>query len=434
MEIDSPLSVFNSLQPTPELYSTKLFKDEVQQFNENSGGPVGRARVWVALLTVIQETNKDPSLAEIIKGLGRALEDVKTVLEGKDREIEQVLGTTKGLENELQVVRMESDHLESEEIHELRAEKRTFDKKRTSLCDLREILESSCLSRIPTPLGPSPKKKLKSLDLKQLRETIENIYTSKSKFDMKCAATIRPRKTMDEFLAIYLNQKYGLKSLISEVYSLLSSAIEKYQEVDAEVYLFRKILSNEINEEFRSRLFSTESRLKTAIGRAIRGAWPFRKANEIRHLVVQKLSGFLNFEECRALIGVIFSAEDTRLALSQIAKALNNKQCSTKDRRKSYMYSPPQLAYAEFLNITLRAEIDAYEAVLSPFYKKFMLVDQDADGILSELEFISLMNSLSLQNSAEELLEKVDPKGLGNITFSATVAYFSLEKGIPQSR
>lgn len=428
MEIDSPLSLFNSLQFTADLHHAKFFKEKVQQLNENPGGPIGRARVWVALLAVIQGTIKDPSLTEIIKGLERTFEEVKTVIEGKDREIEQLLETTKGLETEVKVMRIECDHLKSEGAREAQTEKRAFNQKRASLCDLRDTLESSRLSRISVPPSPSSKKQLKSLNLKQLREKIENIYTSKAKFDMKCAATMQPRKTMDEFLAIYLNQKYGLKSLINQVYSLISSAVERYREVDAEVYLFRKTLSNEINEEFRNQLSSTENRLKTAIERAIRGAWPFRKASEIRHLVVQKLSGFLNFEECKALTGAVFSAEDARLALNQIVEALNNKQCTTKNNRKSYMYSPPRLPYAEFLNIILRTEITVYEVTLSPFYKRFVLVDQDADGILSELEFISLVNSLGLLDNAEKLLDRVDPKGFGAITFSDVV---SLKTGSP---
>jgi hypothetical protein len=49
----------------------------------------------------------------------------------------------------------------------------------------------------------------------------------------------------------YLNQKYGLKSLIIEWASTLINGIRSYLRDDHEVTLFGKILKNECDEEFR---------------------------------------------------------------------------------------------------------------------------------------------------------------------------------------
>ena len=54
----------------------------------------------------------------------------------------------------------------------------------------------------------------RDLSLKQILDVIEEIYVSKVKFDAKCDASRLPRETMAKHLYTYLNQKYGLKSLI----------------------------------------------------------------------------------------------------------------------------------------------------------------------------------------------------------------------------
>jgi hypothetical protein len=56
----------------------------------------------------------------------------------------------------------------------------------------------------------------RSLSLKQLKDTIQDIYSQKIKFDKKCEDSKMPRETMEQFVYTYLNQKYGLKNLIVE--------------------------------------------------------------------------------------------------------------------------------------------------------------------------------------------------------------------------
>ena len=49
----------------------------------------------------------------------------------------------------------------------------------------------------------------------------------------------------------FLNQRYGLKSLIIEHASAVIKAVNKYHEIDNDVAVFGKILRNEADEEFR---------------------------------------------------------------------------------------------------------------------------------------------------------------------------------------
>lgn len=52
---------------------------------------------------------------------------------------------------------------------------------------------------------------LRALTLKQIKDVIEEIYVSKTKYDQRCVEAKIPRETMEQHMYTYLNQKYGLK-------------------------------------------------------------------------------------------------------------------------------------------------------------------------------------------------------------------------------
>ena len=56
---------------------------------------------------------------------------------------------------------------------------------------------------------------------------------------------------MEQFMYTYLNQKYGLKSLVVDWASAMLSGVKHYSQEDHDVVLFDKILRNECDEEFR---------------------------------------------------------------------------------------------------------------------------------------------------------------------------------------
>ena len=64
----------------------------------------------------------------------------------------------------------------------------------------------------------------------------------------------------------YLNQKYGLKTLIIEWASTLITGIKTYLRDDHEITLFAKILKNECDEEFRF----VQARVKESLSNMLR--------------------------------------------------------------------------------------------------------------------------------------------------------------------
>ena len=56
---------------------------------------------------------------------------------------------------------------------------------------------------------------------------------------------------MEQYMYTYLNQKYGLKSLIVEWAAAIINGVRTFIKEDHDITLFEKIIKNECDEEFR---------------------------------------------------------------------------------------------------------------------------------------------------------------------------------------
>lgn len=74
----------------------------------------------------------------------------------------------------------------------------------------KEFFKAPIISKPLTARQPN----IRNLSQKQMREIIDEIYASKSKFDQKCAENKQPRETMEQHIYSFLNQKYGLNSIV----------------------------------------------------------------------------------------------------------------------------------------------------------------------------------------------------------------------------
>lgn len=93
--------------------------------------------------------------------------------------------------------------------------------------------------------GPVGKTYARTLTLKQVKDVINDMYSQKLKYDQKCVESKLPRETMEQFMYTYLNQRYGLKSLIIEWVAAIINGIKSYLKQDHDVALYGKILKNE---------------------------------------------------------------------------------------------------------------------------------------------------------------------------------------------
>lgn len=79
------------------------------------------------------------------------------------------------------------------------------------------------------------------LTVKMMKDIINEIYTSKAEFDKKCLENRLPKETMEQHMYSFLNQKYGLKSLIIEWATSIVNGIKMYSLEDSDICLFGKV-------------------------------------------------------------------------------------------------------------------------------------------------------------------------------------------------
>jgi len=75
-----------------------------------------------------------------------------------------------------------------------------------------------------------------------LKDLIGELYESKIKYDKMYIESNLPRETMEQHMYTYLNQKYGLKTIIIEWATAVLNGIKKYNKTDNDVRVFGRIL------------------------------------------------------------------------------------------------------------------------------------------------------------------------------------------------
>ena len=271
----------------------------------------------------------------------------------------------------------------------------------------------------------------KVLSLKQIREIIDEIYSSKSKFDQKCVDNQLPRETMEQHLYTYLNQKYGLKSLILEWASAIIQGVKKYSSDDNTVAVFGKILRNEIDEEFRfvqRQLCDTVAELLRVY---VKGKYPKKVDSEIIAILQKKMgaSGLLNEEEWVDIIKYMYNKEDSVNVIVKVQDAIN-KLNFRRQKNKRDALKDNKIPYNEFLKVLLDFQLKGHERFLSKFVQLFKQVDNDKNGIVNEAEFRKLllaMNPDRADSDIEYWLNHIDPWNNQRYTFSECVTFLSAD-------
>merc|ERR1719183_1068100 len=157
---------------------------------------------------------------------------------------------------------------------------------------------------------PKPKPGGRELTHRQLQDFCSTINASKEKYDTKCREAKLPRETMEQHLYTYLNQKYGLKSLIIEWASAVMAAVKKYADEDNDVAVFGKILRNEIDEEFRI----VQKQLKDTVAELLRvylkGKYPLKSEDEVSKLLKKRMASSVYEEEWVDIIKYMYNHEE----------------------------------------------------------------------------------------------------------------------------
>lgn len=290
--------------------------------------------------------------------------------------------------------------------------------------------------------GPVGKTNIRTLTLKQLKDVISDIYAQKLKYDQKWVESKLPRETMEQFMYTYLNQRYGLKSLIIEWVAAIINGIKTYLKQDHDVALFGKILKNEWDEEFRFIQTHVKETLVGLLRALLRERFALKSESEIGKMMKSIERGSMEEWQWRKIVEKMYDPNDYEILEQKFIDAIqerrhksiyNSMGDSRKMTREEQMMKLQQkdiekLRFTDFQKIILDFQLREHEKFLEKFIDVFKSIDSDNNGVINESEFRELVQSMDVISDEEEvnyLLQMIDPFNNQQMTFSELVHLFS---------
>ena len=276
--------------------------------------------------------------------------------------------------------------------------------------------------------------------IKMMKEIINDIYSSKVEFDKKSDENKLPRETMEQHMYTYLNQKYGLKSIIIEWASNIINGIKIFSSEDSEICLFGKILRNEIEEDARLIYSDVQKSILEYLKYYIKRKHHYISAKEISKILKEKKKGSLTEEEWKEIINYLYNEEHAKILEERISEIIQKKYFKSKldtDRKLtreeiiqlSKLKEEYNIPFKDLVKILHEFQVKQREKQLKNFVQLFKSVDKDNNGIINEEEFVNLLYNMNifgdqLKRKIVELLTQIDPYNNKQITFSECVNLF----------
>ena len=287
---------------------------------------------------------------------------------------------------------------------------------------------------LKTVIGPISKK---DMTIRQLLETINDIYNSKLENDRKLSQNHQQKLTMEQFLYQYLNNKYGLKNLVIEYASSIIQGIKEFSKKNSEVLLFGKILRNEIEEQEILIIAKLKETVNDFLNFYYKNKYQFKKKNEIDNMVRQCKIGILNEEQWKNIVAYLFNDNENDLnnLMDKIQKYINKQNILIENNQK-YGNS---ISYQKFIQLVIDYQIRIRSIYLKNFNHIFKMIDTDHDGIITDNEFIKLVEIANVYSTREELeiktqmmLNELDKYSNGTIIYNDIIDLWSREMTIDQ--
>ena len=279
--------------------------------------------------------------------------------------------------------------------------------------------------------------------IKMMKEMINEIYKSKEDFDKKSDENKLPRETLEQHMYTYLNQKYGLKSIIIEWASNIINGIKIFSSEDSEICLFGKILRNELEENSRFVFGKLKQSIIDILNFFFKNKFPLKGIEDINFMVNQRINGFIFEEEWKKIISYLYEAPDAKLLENKIYDLIKKKYYKNKfDTEKkltreeiinlSKTKDEYNIPFKDLIKVLHEFQIKLREKYLKNFVIIFKKFDNDNNGIINEEEFINMLYNMNifgnkLKENVVTLLTLIDPNNNKQITFSECVNLFSTQ-------
>ena len=306
----------------------------------------------------------------------------------------------------------------------------------TSLSNISQIsnITNAPQKDLRTVIGPISKR---DMTIRQLLETINDIYNSKLESDRKLTQNHQQKLTMEQFLYHYLNNKYGLKNLVIEYASGIIQGIKDFSKKNSEVLLFGKILRNEIEEKEILIIAKLKETINEFLIFYYKNKYQYKSKAEIDNLVKKCKISMLNEEQWKNIVAYLFSDNENDLnnLMEKIQKYIDKN--NNIDKNQKYKSS---ISYQKFIQLVIDYQIKLRNIYLKNFNHIFRTIDTNHDGIISDYEFTKLVEISNIFDTREELeikthmmIKELDKYSSGNILYNDIINLWNEEMTVDQN-
>ena len=265
----------------------------------------------------------------------------------------------------------------------------------------------------------------RQLSQEGLLELINEIYKSKALSNKKNISIGKPLDTMEHHMYTFLQNKYGLKTIITDVASAIISSIKQHAKRNNEIRLFGLLLQNEIEEKSIQILTQIKNILNESLITALQLDNPYKTQTYIDALVSSTRSTFIQEDTWLRIINLIFQKDKTAEATitrqiyayinTVLNKSLNtlNRSYSTLTRSERDLMNgiktyQKKITYKDLFNIILGYHLKSRDAFLKRFKICFKQIDTLNKGVLTKDEFYTLILNLNLFDNDNDLDNNID--------------------------
>ena len=289
---------------------------------------------------------------------------------------------------------------------------------------------------------------------KTLLLTLDDIFKYHTDINKSNFANRIPEQSLIISMIGYLQQKYGIKSLIDTWINHINAGITMYSQEESEINLFGKILNNSIEENAYYVYKDLKNICADILLSYIKDKNQYKSKDYIEKVYASKKNGFISYDEWCQILNIIFNNEKDIIHknITQFIKTKNTKEeryqdinvininenrLTREERRKKNCNVPKaslslNILYQDFIKLLLEFQIKLREKYLGGFVDGFKKVDKDKDGMITEDEFKEMMFGFKVEfedydDIIEKMLDNLDPFEGNKISFSSCVKILSEE-------
>ena len=257
------------------------------------------------------------------------------------------------------------------------------------------------------------------LNLNNLLDIINQTYKIRYNRIEKEKGGFYNKGTIEQDLYTYLKSKYGLKNLIIEWNMNILSSIQAYYKINGEVFLFALLLKNELDEESIEIL----NKIKSTVNNILNIVYDYN-INKIGNIKQNK--EFINENEWKAISACLYSDDDflKEKFINEVSKYIY----SLIKRKDLIEKTGQKILFEDFINLLIIFNMKLRKMYLHNLYVLFSKEDTKNIGIINTDNFKQIIinsgiikDEQKLEDVIEKLIEVVDVKGTGQITFSDSV-------------